>query len=768
MFGLQSRDSKTPNVAVRSATPTGVGTIQGHSRPAMPAASSEQPGPVAMSDDVSSNPIAVESPRLSKPLVSQQKQPFPLQPHKSIFPPTFRHVALFEDISAFVKETPRSPMYAFVPHIHILLYLQTIVLPQHYALIRDSLQLEAQLLIRATKPATRSNVPGLDTVFAQLMLSILEKHNYKQSRYLPIEIYSEYTTTLYYAWILRIANILNQYPLDAKRMIAFLEECKKWSTFFSDFGWIGAYTQIPQRKEHGWLALKTLVFYTSLERISTDQIVKRFVDIFTKSFPRLIKASENTVVRSEQTNLATVDQKRSQLALTEEAHYWIRKWDDPFISTLLVILTTFPYTFSRIDEQALFGLEFAIFIATFVSLSVSEAEEKAPNTKNAGSTGVQSNIGAAISTTMKAIQTYVDRWIKLVQRNMSGGMAGFHLRQVLLSKNKNVLPFESNLSLIETSSRQFLLWLTTRDNFESFQDDMAKYESAIVTNYLFPNRHLYYFPLSWEASYSPGAEVQAVYQEVAADSRINFEKGAVKRELIRSRQFYHPGLTPAMCVNLFQFQDIVPEICLSNDFADLNVDAEKHTVIEPYSRTGQFKLSMHEFDSSGIGSLKEKPIEYTETAVRMLDAGYCAKKRYIAFKIREKLHILIALWDLKENVLELFDTSYRHYSDDRGVIPQAVLKFFRPVEDPPVFVIVNKTEDLQAGNPKDIYCQTYIYYYLYERVKRKRDGTEIVTNLGKLKPEQRVLLMQRFNEFLRWDTTLKRQFPGFDVPKQLI
>lgn len=317
--------------------------------------------------------------------------------------------------------------------------------------------------------------------------------------------------------------------------------------------------------------------------------------------------------------------------------------------------------------------------------------------------------------------------------------------------------------------RVWARWFMSDKDFEDWQD-AAMTTKTILSNFLFPNSHLY---PSWQMTWSMTQRVNTKQQneelwEFIKEENINFEKGIVKRSYTVPREdpfavtpnkrdfewhefVYHPSLNCFM--SPLQFKDIVPELCMSFDMVDLyileNDQKEEFTFGEA---TGKFQVPMDE---------KAGTFVFTQTALSMLGNEFCfpTMKRYRCFRYGTPEHIAVLLWDIEQQRLEFFDSGGTQTTE--SIFP--ILKFFRAVPQAPRFVNVNARTNLQQQeketHDKDEYCQTYIYYFLYQRVRRGLSADQIITGLERMSPANRITLMRQFNDFLLYDTSkVKRSF----------
>ena len=112
------------------------------------------------------------------------------------------------------------------------------------------------------------------------------------------------------------------------------------------------------------------------------------------------------------------------------------------------------------------------------------------------------------------------------------------------------------------------------------------------------------------------------------------------------------------------------------------------------------------------------------------------QKTICAFKIDKPGHVSVALWVLKTNTLEIFDPSGK--TSDAPVQWDLLYMLFKDTLKKMRVVYVNK-DYLQQ---EDKMCQTWIYYYLYQRALVGEPPHRIVEYLHKVHPKQRFQLYQ--------------------------
>ncbi len=113
----------------------------------------------------------------------------------------------------------------------------------------------------------------------------------------------------------------------------------------------------------------------------------------------------------------------------------------------------------------------------------------------------------------------------------------------------------------------------------------------------------------------------------------------------------------------------------------------------------------------------------------------CPQHQYKAILIGTPNHVSIALVDYEKKVIEIFDSSGKHDFYSRIII--AIEKLF-----PKDYLVIYVNENFLQQ--EDALCQTWIFYYLYNRLSLKKTSAKIVRSLRKMTP------MQRFDEIMQF------------------
>lgn len=120
---------------------------------------------------------------------------------------------------------------------------------------------------------------------------------------------------------------------------------------------------------------------------------------------------------------------------------------------------------------------------------------------------------------------------------------------------------------------------------------------------------------------------------------------------------------------------------------------------------------------------------------------------FVAWKVSVRNHATLWLWDRRRKMIEVFDSAgFDNPYYERRHINVLIGMLFPEKKERPSIRRINRI-DIQADK-KDQYCQTYIYYYLYQRVMVGEPHHRIVQHLHNLSPAQRLSLIQTFWDFI--------------------
>jgi hypothetical protein len=116
---------------------------------------------------------------------------------------------------------------------------------------------------------------------------------------------------------------------------------------------------------------------------------------------------------------------------------------------------------------------------------------------------------------------------------------------------------------------------------------------------------------------------------------------------------------------------------------------------------------------------------------------------FVAWKISIENHVFIMLWNRPRNQIEIFDSgglSARGSSWNR--LQSVVNLLFPNRAKRPAIRIVNH-RNLQQDTA-DTHCQTWIFYYLYQRVILGKTAREIIDEIVRISRKDRTTLITKF------------------------
>jgi len=161
-----------------------------------------------------------------------------------------------------------------------------------------------------------------------------------------------------------------------------------------------------------------------------------------------------------------------------------------------------------------------------------------------------------------------------------------------------------------------------------------------------------------------------------------------------------------------------------------------------YSKKGVDKHDQTFFQSSMSRTGKQILFMLTNSAVELVENK---TKPFRAFRFCLSNHVVVGLWDVKKNVLEMFDSggAPKQYAK---IYFSMVDLLFRNVSNKPRYKVVN-TIDLQTDK-SDKFCQTWIYYYIYQRVLVGEPAHRIITKLAKMSGKERLTEILAFWNYI--------------------
>ena len=220
----------------------------------------------------------------------------------------------------------------------------------------------------------------------------------------------------------------------------------------------------------------------------------------------------------------------------------------------------------------------------------------------------------------------------------------------------------------------------------------------------------------------------------------------------------HPNFPMQLCITAAGAAALFKgRVCMSSNPVDANFSEGKTPQVAQNRSAAQLHFNAP-FSKAKITTSQQYPFStfITDAAANIRMGSSCENEPFRAFKLATTGHISIALWDVKSNSLEIFDP----YGDDLRYVPfqeSLVRTLFSkyPGPKPDRVTFVNKT-NLQAQDPSDIYCQTWIYWYLYERTVNGKSAKETLQTAYKLHPLQRTDMIRSFWHFINQNPTHKK------------
>lgn len=125
------------------------------------------------------------------------------------------------------------------------------------------------------------------------------------------------------------------------------------------------------------------------------------------------------------------------------------------------------------------------------------------------------------------------------------------------------------------------------------------------------------------------------------------------------------------------------------------------------------------------------------TNISILNRLYQITNRYIALMVGQDGHVSIILIDNDNETIEYFDTVNDSFKEHAL---NDVIDFYFPSYR---FKVVNNGTDIQESN-YDVYCQTWIFYYIYQRLYNNKTSDEIMEKLKLTNSEERVDIIRDF------------------------
>lgn len=211
-----------------------------------------------------------------------------------------------------------------------------------------------------------------------------------------------------------------------------------------------------------------------------------------------------------------------------------------------------------------------------------------------------------------------------------------------------------------------------------------------------------------------------------------------------------PGKWKKFCILSASAAELFSQyVCMTSNSLDIvaqfiHPDEESiHKILEEeYTQGSSFRVlvsgTINQTDNKGYQSEVPITISITSSTVEMLNSKECRGKPYIALKLGSPGHVALALYDAHHNIIEIFDSS----GSSSNTIWSAMIKQVFPNKINIVFV------NDQFLQKEDKYCQTYIYWYVYQRVLVGEPRYRVVQELQRMSPGERFMLMNQFWNFL--------------------
>jgi hypothetical protein len=212
----------------------------------------------------------------------------------------------------------------------------------------------------------------------------------------------------------------------------------------------------------------------------------------------------------------------------------------------------------------------------------------------------------------------------------------------------------------------------------------------------------------------------------------------------------NPGLPMQLCLASSAAADLFRgRVCMTSDAVDASY-AESET---PQMSQWKSEFNLHfkaPFSRAQIATSQSLPYSMfiTDSAIKIRNGEFCGKEPFRAFKLSTSAHVAIALWDMSDGALEVFDASGSDPESKRTIFQQSLLRtlFSKHPGPKPTRVKFVNTEQLQEREA--MYCQTWIYWYLYERAINQKSAAQTLQLAQKLHPQQRADMIRSFWHFL--------------------
>lgn len=120
----------------------------------------------------------------------------------------------------------------------------------------------------------------------------------------------------------------------------------------------------------------------------------------------------------------------------------------------------------------------------------------------------------------------------------------------------------------------------------------------------------------------------------------------------------------------------------------------------------------------------------------------CKSKPFRAFKLGTPGHVSLALLDVEQSVVEIFDVGAGAKSSVLHL--KVIQQLFKPY---PYSIRINILNDTFLQK-EDQHCQTWIYYFIWKRIVGDSSGSKIVEELQGMTAMERFQLINEFWHFL--------------------
>jgi hypothetical protein len=207
-----------------------------------------------------------------------------------------------------------------------------------------------------------------------------------------------------------------------------------------------------------------------------------------------------------------------------------------------------------------------------------------------------------------------------------------------------------------------------------------------------------------------------------------------------------------------------PLVCMSSNAVDLSLlkGGETPTMTQWKNEAVLTIGAPFSIPNVDIFNSKSTPFSmfFTDAAIRIRTGQFCqisasaadgktTQPRWRAFKLATTGHVAIALWDLSDGILEVFDSGgSAHDNVHTQQQEQLIRHLFTKYPGPPFSKLRFTNFSSLQTDASDRFCQTWIYWYLYERVINKHLPEDVIQLAKKLTKEERLNTITNFWHFL--------------------